>query len=337
MVCSLLVVGPVAAEIKPGATTLSPFVGGYVFEGNQNLENKPAYGLGVGYNFDEHWAAETVFNYIDTDFKSDGRSVDTYLYHVDALYHFMPSERLVPYVAAGGGGMIINPGNANSDHDFAVNYGAGFKYFLNENLALRGDVRHVISFNETQSNLLYTAGLNFSFGGNRKVKQAAKQAEKKIVIKTPEPKKIVEEVMPPPPEPKPEKKTMVAPPEPKVEEKVIILEDIHFKFDLSTLTKEAQMTLKKNIQTLKENTKTHVRIAGYASASGTAEYNQKLSERRARAVTNYLINEGLVTPDRLTEIGYGETRPAMYEAAPKDLDSKSAMANMRVLFEIIVK
>ena len=140
-------------------------------------------------------------------------------------------------------------------------------------------------------------------------------------------------------EPKAEEKVMVLASEPKIEEKVIVLafEDIHFDFDKSTLTKEAQAILKRNIQILKENPKAKVRIAGYTSASGTEEYNQKLSERRAKAVKVYLIKENVATPDRLSEIGYGETNPAAYEAAPKDLYSKAAKANMRVLFEIIVK
>ena len=41
--------------------------------------------------------------------------------------------------------------------------------------------------------------------------------------------------------------------------------------------------------------------------------------------------------ERLSAIGYGETNPAMYEAAPKEIYSKAAKANMRVLFEVIVK
>ena len=140
-------------------------------------------------------------------------------------------------------------------------------------------------------------------------------------------------------EPKAEEKVIVLASEPKIEEKVIVLalEDIHFDFDKSTLTKEAQVILKRNIQILKENPKAKVRIAGYTSASGTEDYNQQLSERRAKAVKDYLVEEGIVTPDRLSEIGYGETNPAMYEAAPKDLYSKAAKANMRVLFEVIVK
>jgi outer membrane protein OmpA-like peptidoglycan-associated protein len=153
------------------------------------------------------------------------------------------------------------------------------------------------------------------------------KAEEPVVILVSEPKAEVE------------KKIIALASEPKIEGKVIIIafEDIHFDFDKSTLTQEAQVILKRNIQILKENPKTKVRIAGYTSASGTEEYNQKLSERRANAVKEYLIKENVATPDRLSEIGYGETKPAMYEAAPKDIYSKAAKANMRVLFEIIVK
>jgi OOP family OmpA-OmpF porin len=39
----------------------------------------------------------------------------------------------------------------------------------------------------------------------------------------------------------------------------------------------------------------------------------------------------------MTTIGYGETRPEMYEPIPSDIESKAAKANRRVLFEIIVK
>jgi outer membrane protein OmpA-like peptidoglycan-associated protein len=140
-------------------------------------------------------------------------------------------------------------------------------------------------------------------------------------------------------EPMVEEKVVAAVSETKAEEKIIVLafEDVHFDFDKSTLKPEAQAILKRNIQMLKDNPKAKVRIAGYTSASGTEAYNQKLSERRANSVQEYLINEGVITPDRLSTIGYGETNPAMYEAAPKEIYSKAAKANMRVLFEIIVQ
>jgi OOP family OmpA-OmpF porin len=62
-----------------------------------------------------------------------------------------------------------------------------------------------------------------------------------------------------------------------------------------------------------------------------------LSERRANAVEDYLIKEGIIRPDRLSTIGYGKTSPVEYEAAPKNLYSEAAKANMKVLFEIIVE
>ena len=161
----------------------------------------------------------------------------------------------------------------------------------------------------------------------------AKPTEKVVIVAT-EPM-VEEKVVAAVSEPKVEEKVMVAAAEPKII--ILAFEDVHFDFDKSTLKPEAQAILKRNIQILKDNPKAKVRIAGYTSASGTDAYNQKLSERRANAVQEYLINEGVITPDRLSTIGYGETNPAMYEAAPKELYSKAAKANMRVLFEIIVQ
>ena len=126
---------------------------------------------------------------------------------------------------------------------------------------------------------------------------------------------------------------------PEAAAKVVVLafEDIHFDFDKSILKPEAQAILKRNARILRDHPNAIIRIAGYTSASGTEDYNQSLSERRAAAVQEYLINEGIISQDRLTTIGYGETDPAMYEAAPKEIYSKAAKANMRVLFEIVVR
>ena len=126
-------------------------------------------------------------------------------------------------------------------------------------------------------------------------------------------------------------------PAPKAEVKLIILEEEHFDFDKSTLTAKGVEIMKENVLVFKDNPDMKVRIAGYASASGTEEYNQKLSERRAKTVKDYLMNEGGIAPGRLTTIGYGETRPAVYEPIPSDIESKAAKANRRVLFEILVK
>jgi outer membrane protein OmpA-like peptidoglycan-associated protein len=140
------------------------------------------------------------------------------------------------------------------------------------------------------------------------------------------------------PEPKTEAKPEpIIQPNVMVLEKLIVLDDTHFTFDTSTLTPEGAKVVLENTQILKDNPDVKIRIAGYASASGTEEYNQKLSERRAKAVEELLIKQGGIAPDRLTTIGYGDTRPAVYEPIPKNINSAAAHANMRVLFEIVVK
>ena len=124
--------------------------------------------------------------------------------------------------------------------------------------------------------------------------------------------------------------------DPKVDEKVVVFGDTHFDYDKSTLSPEAKTLLDKNVEGLKENPKIDVRMAGYTSAEGTEEINQKLSEQRANTVRDYLIEKG-IAPERITVIGYGRTKPAVYEVTPGDINSKEAKANMRVLFEVVVK
>ncbi len=114
------------------------------------------------------------------------------------------------------------------------------------------------------------------------------------------------------------------------------LNDQHFDFDQSTLKPSGMAALRDNIRLLKENPTSKVRVAGYTSMSGTAEYNQKLSERRAAAVRDFLVANG-VAPNRIATIGFGENRPAVYEANVKDINSAAAKSNMRVLFEMTVQ
>ena len=122
----------------------------------------------------------------------------------------------------------------------------------------------------------------------------------------------------------------------KPDEEVIAFGDTHFTLNESTLTDTAKILLDKEVQVLKDNPKMKVRMAGFTSAAGTEENNQKLSERRANAVRDYLIGKG-IAQGRITTIGYGMTKPAVCEIYPGDVNSKEAKANMRVLFEIQVK
>jgi OOP family OmpA-OmpF porin len=88
----------------------------------------------------------------------------------------------------------------------------------------------------------------------------------------------------------------------------IVLRGINFDFDKAVIKPEAEGVLDAAVDVLKENPDVKVRVGGYTDSIGTEEYNQKLSERRANAVRDYLVKHG-IDASRLTAVGYGESNP----------------------------
>ena len=117
--------------------------------------------------------------------------------------------------------------------------------------------------------------------------------------------------------------------------KFVMLTGAHFAFDSAVITPAGKELIKQNIKIMKESPDVKVQIQGHTSASGSAKYNQGLSERRAKSVRDFVVNEGGIAPERVEAIGYGKTRPAVKETNPKNIKSKAALANMRVVFEIM--
>jgi outer membrane protein OmpA-like peptidoglycan-associated protein/photosystem II stability/assembly factor-like uncharacterized protein len=230
------------------------------------------------------------------------------------------------FVAVGSYGAIVTSPNGRN----WTRVDSGSQSWL---LAITHPRKFFIAVAADGTTLTSPDGTNWSFSRYGYGPIAKAPPETVVVIKYVP--KIVERVVFVAAEPQEEKKIMAAVAQPKIV--ILAFEDIHFDFDKATLKPEAQTILKRNIQLLKDNPKARVRIAGYTSASGTEASNYELSEKRAMAVQEYLVNEGLISWDRLVTVGYGETHPAAYEAAPKELYSKAAKANMRVLFEVIVQ
>jgi peptidoglycan-associated lipoprotein len=83
---------------------------------------------------------------------------------------------------------------------------------------------------------------------------------------------------------------------------------VYFGFDQSTLSSDAQSILDSNIPALKSGSKT-IRLEGHADERGTREYNLALGERRANAVQQYLVANG-ISKARIETISYGKERPA---------------------------
>lgn len=83
----------------------------------------------------------------------------------------------------------------------------------------------------------------------------------------------------------------------------------YFEFDQATLTADTRAALDAHIAVLKDNN-VKVRLEGHADERGTREYNMALGERRANAVANYMIING-VARYRIETVSYGEERPAV--------------------------
>ena len=103
---------------------------------------------------------------------------------------------------------------------------------------------------------------------------------------------------------------------------------VNFGFDSSDLTSAAKANLDKLAQVLKNNMDTNINIYGHTDSKGTDAYNLSLSERRAAAVKNYLVSQG-VSAGRMFTMGVGEKEPV----ASNDTDAGRA-ENRRVEFAI---
>ena len=93
------------AEIRAETFSITPFIGGYTFEGNEDMKTEAVYGIRFGYDITKEWGVEGLFDYLRTDYSTSNASsdVDVYGYRLEALYHFLPEGKLTPFLAAGVG------------------------------------------------------------------------------------------------------------------------------------------------------------------------------------------------------------------------------------------
>ena len=94
-------------------------------------------------------------------------------------------------------------------------------------------------------------------------------------------------------------------------DKLIAVGDrVLFDYDSSELSSEAKLTLDKQSRFLRVNSDLSFTIEGHCDERGTREYNLALGEKRATAVRDYLVIEG-ISPDRIRVISYGKEKPAV--------------------------
>jgi OOP family OmpA-OmpF porin len=136
---------------------------------------------------------------------------------------------------------------------------------------------------------------------------------------------------PPPPPPKPKVVVAERPKRVVVEDnRIVINEKIQFDFNKATIKPESDSLMQEIIKVIKDHP--HIKklaIEGHTSGEGSDKYNLKLSDKRAKAVLEYLVKKGELPKEMFTAKGFGETKMIGDESTEEGKEK-----NRRVEFNI---
>jgi OOP family OmpA-OmpF porin len=314
-----------------GGFYLAPMAGAIFFLDEPNIDDHAVVGGRVGYFLTERISLEADFDYSYSQFNGpppaeayDGLNVNHYFGLLNGLYHFGPvmGENLFPYLMAGLGGGHMRTSLFN-ETGFAGQYGGGLLYKLTDLLSLRGEVRHLLMTDPSESNVIVGLGAVLNFGGKEKP------------------------LPPPPPVAAPKDsdgdgvtddkdECPDTKPGRKVDEKGCtfmqrggVLEGVYFDVNKAVIKPESYSILDEAAQTLKDYPNMVVEIGGHTDSTGSAALNARLSLQRAQAVKRYLVSKG-VPEAQLKVQGYGPSKPIADNATPE-----GRAKNRRIEFKVV--
>ncbi len=117
--------------------------------------------------------------------------------------------------------------------------------------------------------------------------------------------------------------------------KYYVIKSILFDYGKYDLRRDALVEIEKLYQLMKDNPSLYVEVIGHTDSWGSKEFNKKLSEKRARAVVDYLVSKG-ISPDRFVARGMGEEQPIAINENPDGTDNpEGRQLNRRVEIKII--
>lgn len=290
-------------------------------------------GVALGKPITPHLNMELGLTGSSLDFKTGSGKYDLWGLGVDAIYLLNRDAGFTPYGVVGIGALYTDiPGR----HDTGLmgNIGLGVMKRLTDNVSLRADARYRLDGNSTNAfganefgDAIVSVGLNIALG--QKAQAAAPKPEPVA-----QPAPAAEPAPAPAPQPEPAAPALTTPQAQQLDQAksgdtVVILEGVNFEFDSDRLRPDAITILDEAVTVLNRRKDISVDVVGHTDSTGSKQYNQRLSERRARSVYDYFVGKGIAA-DRLTTKGYGETRPA-YSNATREGRAK----NRRV--ELVVK
>lgn len=296
-VAAALAAGSVNAFAQgQGAVEAEAFAKRYFTDSNRQMDNGNLYGGSVSYFLTE--AVSLGLSYgeyhrIDSDNKvlagdTKRKKINGSLATLDATYHFRSAtDALRPYLSAGFGHQSLsNIEGASSvsgkgrDRTTMALIGAGAKYYFGENFFVRAGVDGMHGLDNNQSEWMAGMGIGLNFGGS------AKPAP--VVYEEPAPVVYEEPVEP---------------------ETVRVELEVLFDFDKANVKDGSYADIQNLAEFMKQYPQLTTTVEGHTDSVGPDAYNQKLSERRAGAVRQVLVEQYGVEAERVSSVGYGEARP----------------------------
>jgi OOP family OmpA-OmpF porin len=273
-------------------------------------------GVALGKPISPHLNLELSLTGSSLDYKTGPGDYRLMGLGVDALYLLNRDADFTPYGVLGAGVLHTKIPGA-SDSGLMANVGVGVMKRLTDNMSLRADARYRWDGNAANAftannfgDFIVSVGLNIALGQKAEPKPAAQPEPVPVAQPAPEP-------MPAPapepvvqPEPAPVLKTKQAAQleEAQPGDVVTILQGVNFEFDSARLRPNAIEILDEAVLVLEHRKNIDVDIMGHTDSIGTKQYNQGLSERRAKSVYDFFVSKGIAA-DRLTTEGFGETKP----------------------------
>ncbi len=295
--------------VVPGATYMNT-------DNDLEADNGGGGFLSIGKELSEHWDIQGRLGYNraseDTHIPGVGGHYKQTTLGLDALYMFS-RDKFRPFLLAGIGAARndVDYSNAGlsdkSNTSWMANVGLGAQYLFSDKFGIQADVRHqwsraearnaarTVDADGTIGNTLVNLGGIFRFGAPAPVVEEPAPA--------PEPVAVVEPAPEPAPAPAP-----VCKPQNEV---VTVSAEKLFGFDKANLREEGRRVLEETAAKIKANPEiSAVIVTGHTDRIGTDAYNQKLSERRAKQVVDYLVAHG-VDSSIISAEGKGKSEPVV--------------------------
>jgi len=328
----------VSADSQDGQWSINPAIGYQGFDNSRGLDSESVISLGAEYRYGKNWAAELRIMDSSPDYENIGGQstatgdVDLTQYGIDGLYYFEKTGKISPYAAAGVGHAEFDS-NDNVDSETQLDVGMGFRYALNQNWSVKADAKLIYGIDDDTIDNLVTVGLSYSFGGQSKPVQAPMAVDgdadsdgvadsKDQCPKTPAGVGVdargcaldsdndgVADYKDQCPD---------TPAGRQVDErgcKYVLkrTEEVSLNVNFASNSSVVESTYDSGISKVAAFMKkfggvTSV-IEGYTDDTGSAKYNETLSQKRAQAVVNVLVNSYGIDASRLSAKGYGEARP----------------------------